>query len=76
MTIMAGSSCSDGILNVISRLTLSPRDKKDRPDPKDFTLEKLTGETVGRVPGTVNGQQFIIDQCEVRGGHRVLMNWV
>ncbi|XP_072045337.1 protein XRP2-like [Amphiura filiformis] len=39
-------------------------DKKDRPDPKDFTIEKLNGETAGRIPGKINGQQFIINQCE------------
>ena len=41
------------------------RDKRERVDPKDFTIENLKGETVGRVPGTVNGQQFIIQNCEV-----------
>lgn len=39
-------------------------DKQDKPDPKDFTLENLNGVTVGRVPGKVDGQQFIINQCE------------
>ncbi|PIK55440.1 hypothetical protein BSL78_07668 [Apostichopus japonicus] len=39
-------------------------DTKDRPDPKDFTIEGLKGETAGRVPGTVNGQQFIINNCQ------------
>lgn len=39
-------------------------DKKDRPDPKDFTIAELKGETVGRLPGTVNGQQFIINNCQ------------
>ena len=61
------NGCSSGLLNVISRLT-SPRDKQDKPDPKDFTLENLNGVTVGRVPGKVDGQQFIINQCEVRMG--------
>ncbi len=59
-------SCSFGIFNVISRLALSPRERKDRPDPKDFTIEKRNGETVGRIPGKVDGQQFILNQCEVR----------
>ncbi|XP_038052962.1 protein XRP2-like isoform X2 [Patiria miniata] len=39
-------------------------DRKDRPDPKDFKLEDLNGETVGRVPGKVNGQQFVIKNCQ------------
>ncbi|XP_019621821.1 PREDICTED: protein XRP2-like [Branchiostoma belcheri] len=39
-------------------------DKRDKVDPKDFTIANLKDETVGRVPGTVNGQQFIIQDCE------------
>ncbi|XP_002741479.1 protein XRP2-like [Saccoglossus kowalevskii] len=39
-------------------------ERNDRPDPKDFTIENLKGETVGRVPGTINGQQFILNNCE------------
>lgn len=35
-----------------------------RPDPKDFTFGNLKGVTKVREPGTVNGQQFIIDGCE------------
>ena len=41
------------------------RDRKDRPDPKDYKIEDLNGETVGRVPGKVDGQQFIIKNCQV-----------
>ena len=41
------------------------RDKRDRIDPKDVTIENLKDETAGRLPGTVNGQQFIIQNCEV-----------
>ncbi|XP_033638770.1 protein XRP2-like isoform X1 [Asterias rubens] len=39
-------------------------DRKDRPDPKDYKIEDLNGETVGRVPGKVDGQQFIIKNCQ------------
>lgn len=39
-------------------------DKREKVDPKDFTVENLKGETAGRIPGTVNGQQFIIQNCE------------
>lgn len=42
------------------------RDRQDRPDPKDFTIADLKGETSGRLPGKVNGQQFIIRDCQVR----------
>lgn len=37
-------------------------------DPKDFTVEKLKDEIIIRKPGSVNGQQFIIQDCEVRIG--------
>eukprot|EP00854_Cymbomonas_tetramitiformis_P009976 gene9976-11812_t len=36
----------------------------NRPDPKDFTFANLKGETKIREPGTIAGQQFIIDNCE------------
>ncbi|XP_045123423.1 protein XRP2-like [Portunus trituberculatus] len=39
-------------------------DRKDKVDPADFTLEGLRGEEAGRVPGTINGQQFIIQNCQ------------
>ncbi|XP_013390023.1 protein XRP2 [Lingula anatina] len=39
-------------------------DKREKLDPKDYTIEKLSGETVGRIPGTVKGQQFIIRDNE------------
>lgn len=39
------------------------RDKKDKINPADFTLEGLNGQEAGRVPGTINGQQFIIQNC-------------
>lgn len=32
-------------------------------DPKDFTIENLTTGTVVRKPASVNGQQFIIQNC-------------
>ncbi|ELU05952.1 hypothetical protein CAPTEDRAFT_202465 [Capitella teleta] len=45
-------------------LTLASRDKRDKVDPKDFTIEDLNGETAGRAPGSINGQQFIIRNCQ------------
>lgn len=33
-------------------------------DPKDYTFSGLKDETVGRLPGKVAGQQFIIQDCE------------
>jgi len=39
-------------------------DRQDRVDPKDFTIADKTGGTFGRLPGTINGQQFIIENCK------------
>ncbi|KXJ12334.1 protein XRP2 [Exaiptasia diaphana] len=39
-------------------------DRKDRPDPKDFTIADVKDETTGRLPGKINGQQFIIRDCQ------------
>lgn len=33
-------------------------------DPKDYTFSGLKGEVVGRLPGKVAGQQFVIQDCE------------
>lgn len=37
---------------------------ENRVDPKDFTISDKTGGTFGRLPGTINGQQFIIENCK------------
>ena len=39
-------------------------DRDDRPDPKDYTIADQEGVVCGRKPGTVNGQQFIIENCK------------
>lgn len=33
-------------------------------DPKDYMLTGLKDVTVGRLPGKLNGQQFVIQECE------------
>jgi hypothetical protein len=33
---------------------------------EDFIIKNQKDSTLGRVPGTVNGQQFLIQNCEVR----------
>ncbi|XP_076347132.1 protein XRP2-like [Tachypleus tridentatus] len=38
-------------------------DNKKKLNPKDFTIENLKDETAGRLPNTVNGEQFIIQNC-------------
>ena len=50
------------------------RDKRDKVDPKDYTIENLTGQVIGRLPGTINGQQFIIQNCQVGELAELLMN--
>lgn len=33
-------------------------------DPKDFTLENAENTEVRKLPGTINGQQYIIRNCK------------
>ena len=54
------------LINQVKYLTSLYRDVRKKVDPKDYTIEDIKGETVGRLPGTVNGMQFIIQNCEVR----------
>ncbi|KAM6963314.1 protein XRP2 [Aplochiton taeniatus] len=39
-------------------------DKREKVDPKDYMLDGLKDATVGRLPGKLNGQQFVIQNCE------------
>uniref|UniRef100_A0A8D2BWJ5 Protein XRP2 n=1 Tax=Sus scrofa TaxID=9823 RepID=A0A8D2BWJ5_PIG len=39
-------------------------DQREKVDPKDFMFSGLKDETVGRLPGKVAGQQFLIQDCE------------
>ncbi|XP_062854047.1 protein XRP2 [Trichomycterus rosablanca] len=39
-------------------------DTREKVDPKDFMLTGVKDATVGRLPGTLNGQQFVIQECE------------
>ncbi|XP_061682026.1 protein XRP2 [Syngnathoides biaculeatus] len=38
-------------------------DKREKVDPKDYMLTGLKGVTAGRLPGKLNGQQFVIQDC-------------
>ncbi|XP_049623268.1 protein XRP2 [Suncus etruscus] len=38
-------------------------DQREKVDPKDFMFSGLKDETVGRLPGKVAGQQFLIQDC-------------
>lgn len=39
-------------------------DQREKVDPKDYMFSGLKDETVGRLPGKVAGQQFLIQDCE------------
>ncbi|KAK7098375.1 protein XRP2-like [Littorina saxatilis] len=39
-------------------------DVRDRSKSQDFIIQDLKGETVGRMPGSVNGQQLVIQNCQ------------
>ncbi|KAL4656494.1 protein XRP2 isoform X1 [Arapaima gigas] len=39
-------------------------DKREKVDPKDYMLTRVKDATVGRLPGKLNGQQFVIQDCE------------
>lgn len=41
------------------------RDRADRPDPKDYMYSDIEGTVVGKLPGSINGQQFLIQNCKV-----------
>ncbi|XP_074661001.1 protein XRP2-like [Tubulanus polymorphus] len=41
-----------------------PEEEPIKLDPKDFIIENKKGETFGRTPGKVRGQQFMINNCE------------
>jgi len=40
------------------------RDKRDAVDLKDFTVENTEDGEVWKLPGSVNGQQFVIQNCK------------
>ncbi|XP_045584950.1 protein XRP2 [Procambarus clarkii] len=39
-------------------------DKKEKINPADFTIENVSDKEVGRLPGSIKGQQFIIQNCQ------------
>ncbi|GFW78024.1 protein XRP2 [Trichonephila clavipes] len=39
-------------------------ENKEEVNPKDFIIENAKDETIVRLPGSVKGQQFIIQNCE------------
>eukprot|EP01083_Nonionella_stella_P087920 244796_1 len=41
-----------------------PEAPKAKLDPKDFMLVELEGQIIVREPGSIQGQQFILDRCK------------
>ena len=41
------------------------RDKQGDVDASEYMFENQKSVTVGKMPGTINGQQFVIQNCEV-----------
>lgn len=39
-------------------------DLRDTSKPEDYMIQDVKGETVGRMPGTVQGQQLLIQNCQ------------
>ncbi|GIY36801.1 protein XRP2 [Caerostris extrusa] len=40
------------------------KENKEDVNPKDFIIENAKDETIVRLPNSVKGQQFIIQNCE------------
>lgn len=45
-------------------VSLVDRDKRDRVNPKDFIVDNVSSQTICRLPDSVKGQQFIIQNCQ------------
>ena len=41
------------------------RDARPKVDQSSYMFDGLKNETVGKLPGQLNGMQFIIQNCEV-----------
>lgn len=46
-------------------LYIFKRDTRPKLDPKDYSIENKNGETIYKLPGSINGNQFIIQNLEV-----------
>jgi hypothetical protein len=54
--------CLESLILIFSFL---PRDKRKEINIKDYMIENQSDSTLGRVPGQVSGQQFVIQNCKV-----------
>uniref|UniRef100_A0A914XK55 Uncharacterized protein n=1 Tax=Plectus sambesii TaxID=2011161 RepID=A0A914XK55_9BILA len=41
-------------------------DRRGDQDPKNYIFDGIENNTVGKLPGQIDGQQFIIQNCNVR----------
>ena len=51
--------------NIVSIFYKNLRDVREKIDPRDFSIENKNAETIIKMPGSVNGMQFIIQNLEV-----------
>lgn len=60
----AGKSTKHAITKLGGNIKSCPGPPRPKLDPKDFMFTGLRGQTKVKLPGSINGQQFIIDDCE------------
>ena len=46
-----------------SLMILFNRDRADRPDPKDLIVENLEGGRAVKLPGSLKGSSFVVQNC-------------
>jgi len=62
--IVGESDGSDVAEEEVPKKTTYSWDSRPKIDPRDFTIENLNNEIVGRLPDSIAGQQFIIRDCK------------
>lgn len=53
------------VYKIVSIFYKNQRDVREKIDPRDFSIENKNGEAIIKMPGSVNGMQFIIQNLEV-----------
>ncbi|KAK3739786.1 hypothetical protein RRG08_033935 [Elysia crispata] len=51
-------------LRTCKNLHACTQDKRDKSNVENFIIDGKKGETVSRLPGTVNGEQIVIQNCQ------------
>jgi protein XRP2 len=49
----------------LTNVLILKRDARKSSDPSDFMIENRKNETIVKLPGTLNGTQFIIQNLDV-----------